>query len=383
MIEKITDKEAICTLILYLLGSSIVIGFGVTVENDAWISGIIGIMLFIPFALIYSRIQSIYEGRSFYEINGILFGKIFGTVVTVVYTWYSLHVGALVLRDFGEFVSITTLNETPMIVLLLSTGITVIMAVRLGVEVIGRSSTYAVPVVIFILVLMELLSLSQMEIDYLKPCFVHGIPKMAEAAFSTFTFPFGESVIFLGICYSLKEKKSPYKVYMTGLLISGIILITLTLVNILILGPVVEDFYFPSYSSFGRIRLGNFLQRMEGTISICFMLTCFVKSSICLLVACKGIAAVFSLSDYRFVTLQTGLIMTYLSFILYENTVEMENWVLTIYPYYAIPFQIIFPMIIWICAEIKSRMKSSTKTGRRTPKGNKGNIVSNTENKGE
>lgn len=369
---RITDKEAICIIVLFLLGSSIVIGFGVNVENDAWISGILGIILFIPFALIYSRIQSLYQGISLFEIFKILFGKVFGTVIIAVYTWYSLHVGALVLRDFGEFVKTTTLTETPLIVLLLSTSITVIVAARLGVEVLGRSSTYALPVVIFILTFMVILSLNQMDLNYIKPIFVHGVSKIAEAAFSTFAFPFGESVIFLGLCYSLKRKKSPYKVYMTGILISGIILITLTLVNILILGPVVADFYFPSYSSFSRIRLGNFLQRMEGTISITFMITCFIKSSVCLLVASEGISAIFSLSDYRFITIQTGLIMSYFSFILYENTVEMENWTTNIYPYYAVPFQIILPIIIWIWAEIKSRGKNSEKKvskGKTTEEG--------------
>jgi len=211
---------------------------------------------------------------------------------------------------------------------------------------------------------MEVLSLKQMKFNYIKPIFVNGFQRIAEAGFTVFSFPFAESVVFLGIFYSLKKRDSAYKVYLTGVFISGIILITLTFVNTFILGPVVQDFYFPSYSSFSRIRLGNFLQRMEGTISVSFAVTCYIKSSVCLLVACKGISAIFNLSDYRFITIQAGLIMIYLAYIIYDNTVEMTDWALNIYPYYAIPFQIIIPLFIWIWAEIKNRRKDSNDKGR-------------------
>ncbi|WP_335743718.1 hypothetical protein [Thermoclostridium stercorarium] len=149
-------------------------------------------------------------------------------------------------------------------------------------------------------------------------------------------------------------------------------LITLTMVNIFILGAVVKDFYFPSYSSFARIRLGNFLQKMEGTISVSYAITCLIKSSVCLFVACKGISALFGLEDYGLITIQTGLIMTYLSFIVYDNTVEMQNWVSETYSYYAFPFQVIIPVIAWIFAEIKSRWRifkeKSKKSGTRKRK---------------
>lgn len=352
---RITDKEAICIMVLFLLGSSIVIGTGVDVRNDAWIAGIFGLAFFIPFALIYARIQALFHGRDLFEIVTLLFGRVFGKVIIALYAWYSLHLGALVLRNLGEFVSVTTLTETPLIVILLSFSIIIIAAVRSGIEVIGRGCTYTLPLVIFILIFMEVLSISQMKFNYIKPFFVHGFLKIARAGFAAFSFPFAESVVFLGIFYSLKKSNSPYRVYIIGLFISGIILITLTLVNIFILGPVVDDFYFPSFSSFSRIQLGNFIQRMEGTISISYAITCFIKSSICLFVACKGIAKTFNLEDYKDIAIQTGLIMTYLAFIVYENTVEMVNWALKVYPYYAIPFQIIFPLIIWIWAEIKNR----------------------------
>lgn len=359
--ERITDKEARYMLVLFILGSSIVIGIGTDAKNDAWIAGIIGIMIFIPFAHIYGRIQNLYQGKDLFEIVNLLFGKVFGRIINVIYIWYSLHVGALVLRNFSEFVHVASLTETPLIVILISFNVISIAAARSGIEVIGRISTYALPAVIFILISMEVLSINQMDFNNIKPIFVSGLSNIAGAGFSSFSFPFAESVIFLGVFFTLKKKNSVFKVYAKGLLMSGVILTTLTLVNVFILGPMVEDYYFPSHASFSRIRLGNFIQRMEGTISVSYLITSFVKSSVCLFVTCKGISSLFNLTHYKFIAIQTGLIMAYLAFILYDDTVQMQNWAFNTYQYYAIPFQVIIPLFIWVWAEIKNRMNKKSK----------------------
>ena len=45
--------------------------------------------------------------------------------------------------------------------------------------------------------------------------------------------------------------------------------------------------------------------------------------------------------------------MIYFSYIIYYNSMEMSYWAFKVYPYYALPFQVILPIIIWILAEIK------------------------------
>jgi spore germination protein KB len=41
---------------------------------------------------------------------------------------------------------------------------------------------------------------------------------------------------------------------------------------------------------------------------------------------------------------------------------DMSYWAFKVYPYYAFPFQVILPIIIWILAEIKAKkMKQANK----------------------
>lgn len=359
--ERITDKEAICLLILYLLGSSIIIGVGVEAENDAWLAGILGIVYFIPFALIYARIQSIFHGKDIFEIVILLYGKVFGRVFVTIFSWYSFHVGTLVLRNFSEFVHVESFPETPLIVIGLCFITIIIAAARSGIEVIARLAAFSLPIVIFLLLLMEVLSISTMEFNNIKPVLGNGFMKIADAGFSSFSFPFAESVILLGVFYTLKKKDSAAKVYVKSTLAAGIVLISLTLVNTFVLGSMEGFYYFPSYTSFSFIKLGDFLQRMEGTIAISYVISSFIKTSVCLFVTCKGVAAVFNLTHYKFIVIQTGIIMAYFSLILYKNIIQMVVWQYSIYKFYAIPFQIIIPLFIWICAEIRNSSDKKNK----------------------
>jgi len=148
---------------------------------------------------------------------------------------------------------------------------------------------------------------------------------------------------------------SLYQSFTWGILIATIILVIATLRNICVLGNMLENFYFPSYAAVSRIKIGDFLQRIEATVSFVLFCGVFAKASVCLLVACRGIAKLFSLKDYRSIVIQTGLLMTYYAYIIFENSEEMKIWAFNVYAYYAFPMQVIIPIIIWLLAEYKTR----------------------------
>lgn len=358
--EQITDKEAIGLLIVFVMGSSLIIGVGGEADNDAWIAAIVGCIMVIPMLLVFSRILSLFQGKDLFDILNITLGKVLGKIVAIIYIWYAFHLGALVIRNFGEFINTVAMPETPIFVPLLCLGFVCIIAVKLGIEVLGRTTTYFLPIILFTLVVVELMAIPQLHLDYIKPILGNGLIPVLKGGFSTFSFPFAEEVLFIGVFSSLKTKKSPFKVYYWGLLISAVIIIMVTFRNITVLGNMGAYFYFPSYAAVGRIKIGDFIERIEISVAFVFVFGVFVKSSICLLVACKGIGKMFNLKDYRSIVIQTGLLMIYFSYIVYDNSMEMKYWAFKVYPFYAFPFQVILPIIIWILAEIKARKNKMT-----------------------
>lgn len=357
--EQLTDKEAICVFVVFMIGSTLIIGIGGESKNDAWISGIIGFAMAIPMILAYSKILSMYPGQDLFDILDQTLGKVFGKAVAVIYILYAFHLGSLVLLDFGEFTSILAMPETPMFVPIICIGFVSIYAVWLGIEVLARTTAYFLPLLLFILAVVQLLAIPQLHFHYLKPVLENNTTTILKGGFSTFSFPYTETVLLLCIFDALKTKKSPRRVYLWGVGISTIVIIATTIRNIAVLGTMIDRFYFPSYEAVSMIKIGDFLERIEVTVSIVFVFGLVGKSSVCLLAACKGIQKLFGLKDYRSIVIQTGLLMVYFSYIIFDSTMELKDWSFHIYPYYAFPMQVILPLLILGVATVKKKINAA------------------------
>jgi spore germination protein KB len=362
--EQLNDKEGICLITLFITGSTLIIGIGSEAQNDAWIAGILGIIMSVPMILVYSRILSLFQGSDLYDILETVMGKVIGKVMAVVYIWYSFHLGSLVVRDFGEFLGTVAMRESPMIISMLILILSCMITVKSGIEVMARTAAYLLPLFMAIIVIVQLLAIPQLEPSNLKPILGGGLAPILKGGFYTFSFPFAETVLMMGTLYTLQTKKSHYKVYLWGVLIAGTTIILLTIRNIMILGSMRNRLYFSSHTAVAMISIGEFLQRIEVTVSFTFAVGVFFKTCICLFVTCKGISKVIGLSDYRSIMIQTGLLMTFLAKISFESTMEIFEWTSKVYPYYALPFQVILPMIIWVLAEIKAKKMKRQKSGQ-------------------
>ena len=61
--EKISDRQGISLVTLFIFGSTLVMGTGGQAENDAWISIILAIIFSVPILMMYSRILYRYPGE--------------------------------------------------------------------------------------------------------------------------------------------------------------------------------------------------------------------------------------------------------------------------------------------------------------------------------
>jgi spore germination protein KB len=159
---------------------------------------------------------------------------------------------------------------------------------------------------------------------------------------------------------SLKTTKSSYKVYLISLAIGGSIVLFIAIRNIMVLGgDNLGSVYFPSYTAISLINIGNFFERLEMTVSLVFILSGFFKISICLMAATKGIAKILGFKDHKVLVTPIALLMVNLAYLIYDNIMDMFEWAQEIWPYYAFPFQVIFPLIILIAVEIKAWIQNN------------------------
>lgn len=355
--EIISDKQGIAILVLYLTGNSSIMALGVLAKEDLWIVILLAFAMGILMSLLLIRLHNLFPGKNLFDICEICFGKIFGKIFVILISFYTLHTGAIVLRNDVQFINITGLSRTPLEVIFIVFSIVLIAAVRGGIEVIGRWSEFIVPIFIIFIFTIVILLIPMMNIENIKPTLYYGVEPIMKAAYLSFTFPFGELGIFIMAFSHFKTKKSYFKVYMSGLYIGGLIIFITSLTNVLVIGVnATASAYYPAFLTVRRLNLGGVIHNLEIISAAAFILGGFVKISIYLLGACKGISKIFNCRDYRFLVMPVSIIMSIISFSLYDSVKEFNEWDLEIWPYYALMFQIIIPVIILIAAEINVKI---------------------------
>lgn len=354
--EVISERQAIILIILFIIGSSFLLGSGGAAKQDAWIAVIIAVLWGIILLLMFSRILSLFPGKDLFDILEILMGKFLGKILSILMIWFAFHDGSLVLRNLSAFTNILVFDNTPVAVPMIFFSILLIWCLKSGFEVFGRWSEFFIWVIIITFLTISLLSIPQMDISRLKPILGNGIVPILKGAFGSFSFPFGETVVFMMVFSNIAKVKNYKKTFIIGLLIGGGLIILAVLRNILLLGSgTISRTYFPSTMAVSLIQLGELLERLEMLVAIIFLVCAFVKVCICVFAVCNGISKVFGLNDYKFIATPVILLMLNFSFIVYKSTMEMAFWAFNIWPYYAFPFEVVIPLIVFIMAEIKSR----------------------------
>lgn len=357
----ISVKQGICMMVLYIMGSTLVLGVGSVAKQDIWVGVLLGMLFALPVLMMYARILYLHPGLDLFQILDTLFGKVLGKIITLLLVWYAFHLGSLVIRNMAEFISVVALPETPALVPVMLLCLLCIWGVKAGIEVLGRWAEFCLPILAIIIFFVVGLSMFNADVNNLRPVLHKNLMPVMEGAFSSFSFPFAETIIFMMIGFVFREKKAVYKVYMFSLLIGGTIVLIIGVRNMLVMGPnFVESTFFPSYAAVSLIDIGDFLQRIEILVSVVFMFSGFIKISVCLLAVSKGVSSLFNMKQYSQITIPLGLLMLALSLILYSNIMEMMDWAFNIYKFYAFPFQVILPLIIWTAAEVKNKKNQAT-----------------------
>jgi spore germination protein KB len=354
--EIISENQAISLYILFIWGSTLVIGTGGAAKKSMWIAMILGAILTAILIFFYCKILSAYPQMTVFDINNEVFGSFIGRCLNSLYVFFAYTLGTLVLNNFSEFIGSVGLSDTPKPVAVLPIVMLTIWGVKAGIETLGRWSEFFVVVLFVIIMIPTILGIPQMEPNNIRPILREDIGSIINGTFTAFSFPFAESVIFLMVFSCLPNKKSAYKVFYIGLLISGVVLVVISLRNLLIIGSeLLAKNYFPTYIVIARINVGDFVQRIEILNTVAFLIAGFIKICLCVLAASNGLATVFKFDSYKTLVTPITLTLFAASFIAYESIVETSQFVPQVYPMFAAIFQVILPMITFIGVKFKNK----------------------------
>lgn len=362
--ESLTSWQLIILLILFLFGSSVVVGVNINsdVGQDSWLSLIFSFVFSIPLILIISKIIIMFPQKNVYEIIDNLFGKKVGIILNLLFILQAFYLCSIVLRNFSEFVEITTLSKTPPLPVMLSLILIIIYLAKSGIKTLSRWGPVCFVIIMISVLFTVMLSVPVIEFNNLKPILEHSFKQMTTSAFSIFMVPFSQITILLGMadCFNIKNKEK--KTYLLSIFITGIIMIIILLRNIMVLGvPLLKNTFFSSYEAARILKLGEFLTRIEGVVTINFVLAGITKMVMIAIVISKGLAHISKNFDYKKLIIPASLLVFAICPFLFDDVVDMFDFA-PIFGMYVIPIQVLLPIVILVFGLYKKKKEGIKKT---------------------
>ncbi len=360
---KINPFQLFVLIVLFELGSAIVLAIGIDAKQGAWISILLGLAAGLVAFFIYYRLYKQFPDLPLTGYLQKVLGRYIGTVVGFLYVIYFLYIAARVLRDFGDLLVSSTLPETPLFVVNLLMICAIVYVLYLGVEVLARSGEFFLMILLIIGTIANLLIVFAgiIDLNNLLPITGEGWSVILSTTFpAVFTFPFGEVVVFTMLLPYLNQQKVVFKVGASALLFSGLLLAFTTSMNIAVLGPdIASRSIFPLLTAVGKIRVADFLERLDALVVVTLIVGMFFKIAIFTYAGIVGLTFLFRLDTYQKLVLPIGLIVLFSSISMAKNFPEHLEEGLKIVPYFLhLPFQVFIPIALLLILFIRKKFFS-------------------------
>ncbi|EEG78076.1 GerAB/ArcD/ProY family transporter [Dethiobacter alkaliphilus] len=304
--------------------------------HDAWLSTFTGSLFGLVTLAIVSWLSVKHPGQNLFQYSETVFGKYIGKLIGLAYVWLFLHMVAIIVREFGDFMTTSFMPNTPLSVFNFSLLVLCAWAVIAGLEAIARMNEFIIILVVSFLLLIITLSIGRWDLGLLLPFYSRGIMPILEGAQAPAAWH-GE-VVWLAVIIPFMTR--PGRAFLAGaggIIGSAILLTTGVVAALAVLGPeLVSSFRFPFHLFTRTINIGDLLTRFEPVVMTTWVAGVFLKTSIFYYCASLGLAQVLGLSEYRLVVLPLGVMAGTLSILLFPDVTVLSQFLGEIWPRYSI-----------------------------------------------
>ena len=359
-VEKgiISGKQLMFLIIVHLQASTLAISFIASLVNQSlWIIISFTFILMFIFFWIYLKISLQFPGLNLIEINDILYGKIIGKVVSLLYIYFFWYIAAANLRFIADFFSAFLYQGISNSVFIISFALVLVYTVRNGLETFGRCSVPLAILNIVLTIFITILTIKDWNLKNFLPLFNIELIKILQSANLMIAIPFGEMIVFMMIFPYVNEQTKVKKYFYLGYIIGFINLILIIIRNIAVLGNITSLYLLPSFQVARIINVGEIIVRAEIVIAVVLLFNSFIKICIFLYVTVLGLAQLFRMKYYKPLVLPIGVLISVFADSMYNSSTEHGYSGANIYPVYALLFIIFIPIITFILMYIKKFSK--------------------------
>jgi spore germination protein KB len=357
---KISSGQLACMLYLAVLSSSMMgaVSFNYSLaKTDFWLSPLIGSVsawLLIPMLVVLHRF---YPGKSLIEYSALIMGRWFGKLIGLWFLFVCLLQNSYQTRQFAELMNEYFFKETPLAIIMGSLLFVCVVAVRLGVEIIGRAAIFFTPIVILIVLTFSLPFIKDIQIDRVLPFLTDGItPVLKSSAYLQIWIPM---YVFLNfyLPFLSDEKKAGSRIMLS----LATLIITLTgmmLLLICVLDQATPYYSFPFMVLARYLSLFEFLDQFDAFIMFFWVVIVFIRAIVTLYALTIGIAQLANLSSYRALTVPVAVLVMAVSFWGIPRFVDyMTSGRHVVFIYFSANF--IVPLLLFLVALMRGKFKAA------------------------
>jgi len=329
-------------------------GIVAAAKQDGWIvplwAGAAGMLL----AFMWLYLAKMNPGLSIVQICTRVAGKKIGGLIALSYIWFFVQIASWVTRNLGDFMKVALLPRTPMSFLHFMFLAIVCYASVKGVETIARVSELLGPIMVFILMTICLFAFFEWDWGRFEPMFQMNVWKTVKETNSVIGFPFMEVVALMMFTpYVARRTKAGM---LLGIATATVLLSWIVFITIGALGVTrMVHFSYPLFTIAQELQIADFVEHVEISIVIIWIVWIFIKLSIVYHCAVTGICQLFQLKDRIAIALPLVLVVSGFAITFAENALETIEWDKRYAFAYMSLFGIVFPALLIILTWVRNR----------------------------
>lgn len=281
--------------------------------RDAWLSVVVAGVIGLGIGYLQFSVVARYPHQSLTEITLRVFGRIVGTLISVIYVVLFILMGSFTLHISDLFLG-TVYTRTPMVVFTICFLALVFWAVSEGIEVIARAAQMMLPVLMLFGVLATVLTAKDKHITNLMPV-LHGTWIPVGHGTIVFVAMFSELLLFTTM---MSNTKNPADIPKRSLILVGVL-------TMMFIGPVTgpvmvfgeafaRKIMNPTYVQLTYIEYSAVLERLDIFGLTLWVCGAYLRLSGFCFGATRAITNIFNLKDERKLAWLTVLAVGALTF---------------------------------------------------------------------
>ena len=300
--EKISGIQ-LGFLLFTFVTSTIVLtvpGFMVTFgKQDAWLSVLPSVTTGLLSIWVMTTLANRYPGLTTTQYGSKIVGKWLGTLLKINYVYYWFMAISTITMQHAGFINTLLLPKSPPIVSSLTFLVICALAVRLGIEVIARCNEFLTIVILFFMVPLLVLTAMQGDPSQLKPVFSGGLLPILQGAVSPGGGFMNQIFIMGWILPYLNQPAKARRASLIALAMIAVLIFAIVLLTITILGPLTGKLTYSFLSVIQYIGISGSFERLEALAVSVWVMGCFIKVAISLLILCMCVSDLFGMRNYR------------------------------------------------------------------------------------